>query len=209
MDYRSLVFLSLACGLFFAGCETQHVAYHSTASVPYYTQSTSTQMQLIGEEPDGPSGRGYVVFTATDNQQTSYLLLAPEGTPSGYSFNAANIGRAVPLQRKQASALISGLSRTLELWGKSNDEDEGAFYEFLHAPEQDIDRLSPNVAEWSASVKFTASNTPDGPTARLLIGDSPKEALRYVVEFDEREEVAKLRDLLQQARDQIGAVSGR
>ena len=216
MDLRSLIPLSLAFALFagpllLAGCETQHVAYHSTASVPYYTRSTSTQMQLIGEEPDGPtSGRGYVVFTATDNQQTSYVLLAPESIQeSGYSFEAANIGRAVPLQRKQTSVLIDGLNRTLELWGNSNAEGEGAFYEFLHAPEQDIDPVSPNVVEWTASVGFTASNTPGGPTARLQLGDSPKEALQYVVEFDEREEVATLRDLLQKARDQMGAVSQR
>jgi hypothetical protein len=217
MDFRSLSLFSLAFAFLFAGCETQHVAYHSTASVPYYTQSTSTQMQLIGEAsesspspgPNETSGRGYVIFSATDNQQTSYVLLAPEGTPSGYSFEAANFGRAVPLQKKQASALIDGLNRTLEIWGKSNEEGEGDFYEFLHAPEQDVDPVSPNVVEWVASVKFTASNTPDGPTARLVLGDSPKEALQYVVEFDERKEVATFRDLLQKARDQMGSAASR
>jgi hypothetical protein len=166
-------------------------------------------MELIGEEPDESSGRGYVVFAATDNQKTSYILLAPEGTPSGYSFKSANIGRAVPLPEKQLSVFIDGLNRTLELWGQPNAEGEGAFYEFLHAPEQDIDPVSPNVVEWSASVGFTASNTPEGPTARLVLGDSPDESLQYVTEFDERGQVATLRDLLQKARNQLGGASQR
>jgi hypothetical protein len=206
MQFRFLPVASLAYLLviiFLAGCATEHVAYHSTASVPYFTRSTSTQMDLVGESDDRTS-RGYVVFVATDNEEISYVLLAPEKKSTGYTFEDANLGRAVPLQKSQASVLIDGLNHTLQLWGKPNEESEGSFYEFLHAPEQDIDRLSPNVVEWSASVKFTASNTPEGPTARLLLGDSPKEALRYVVEFDERKEVSTLRDLLHEAREQIG-----
>lgn len=79
-----------------------------------------------------------------------------------------------------------------------HDLIKGTFYEFLHAPEQNVDRASENVDEWSASVKFTATNAPtesggafssNDPSARLVLGDSPKEALQYVVEFDEREEV--------------------
>lgn len=166
-------------------------------------------MNLIGES-DAQTSRGYVVFAATDNQETSYVLPAPEKEETtGYTFDAANLGRAVPLQKKQASVLISGLNRILELWGNSDAEDEGAFYEFLHAPEQNIDPVSPNVVEWTASVQFTASNTPSGPTARLQLGDSPKKALQYVVEFDDREEVATLRDLLQKAHNQMGGTASR
>lgn len=69
--------------------------------------------------------------------------------------------------------------------------------------------MSENVVRWHAATKFTASHTPDGPTGRLLLGDSPKEALQYVVEFDSREGVADFREVLQEARDRVGTVASR
>jgi hypothetical protein len=188
-----------------SGCETTHVAYHSTADVPYYTSSTSTQMELVTGDVNPESQIGYLVFTATDNSQNSYVLLAPsESTDPDYTFGSANFGRAVPLQKAEVEELTEGLRRTLKLWGESNSSTEGSFYEFLHAPEQEIRRVSQNVIQWQAAVKFTASHTPEGPSARLLLGDSPNESLQYVIEFDNRSDVSDFRDLLKSASNQLG-----
>ncbi len=201
-------FLTAVFGL--AGCGPPHVAYHSTADVPYYTESTSTQMQLVGQSDEEASEREYVAFVARDDGKRSYLLLAPKDTrTAGYSFDAAIIGRAVPLKKKQGQALIDGLAQTLELWDQGGADGSGRFYEFMHAPEQEVDRVSENVVEWHPALKFTASHIPNGASARLLLGDSPNERLQYVVELNEREDVVDFRQVLQTAQKQTGSLEAR
>jgi hypothetical protein len=206
--YTSAAILIFAVLL--AGCKTQHVPYHSTADIPYATTSTSTQMELIVGDDEMKDKREYVVFVASDNGQNEYALIAPQtSNTSGYSFDAANLGRSVPLPEDNVTALIDGLADALQIWDKSSEEEEGAFYEFSHAPEQDIDRISENVVRWHPALKVTISHTPDGPAGRMLVGDSPKQELQHVVEFDKREELADFRNLLKEARTQMSSVASR
>jgi len=200
----------LVLGVLFAGCKTQHVPYHSTADIPYATTSTSTQMKLIVGDGEKKDKRGYVVFVASDNGQNEYVLIAPQtSSTSGYSFDGANIGRSVPLPKENVTSLIDGLAEALQVWDQTSQEEEGAFYEFTHTPEQDIDRVSENVVQWHPALKVTISHTPDGPAGRMLVGDSPKRELQHVVKFDEREELADFRNLLKEARTQMSSVASR
>jgi len=198
----SLLCIFLALSL--ASCAPQHVAYHSSADIPYRNTSTGTQMDLIGGDDEDAGQREYAVFTAEDTELAgegtrSYILLTPASS-MGYSFKDANLQRSVPLTRQEASVLTDGLNKALELWDDTQGEGEGRFYEFTHTPEQEIDRVSPNVIEWQSAVKFTASHTPDGASARLLLGDSPSSKLQAVIKLQDREDVEDFRSVLLQAQ---------
>ena len=198
-------FLVFAALVAFAltGCQTKHVAYHSTANVPYLTSSTLTDMVLVGKKADGID-RKYRVMTATDNQRVQYAVLAPDkGASVGYKLKDADFNRSVPLKEKTLQALIEGVEETLRVWDQKRGERKGTFYEFLHAPEQDVRSVSDNVVTWDPAIRFTSSHTSEGPTVRIILGDSPKDKLQRLIEFNRREEVADLRDLLQAAYDRI------
>lgn len=192
------------------GCQTQHVAYHSTADVPYVTNTTNTQMELVGGDDEMAEEREYVVFAAVDGQDLGYVLLAPytgSSSGAGYSFANANLARAVPLQRENIESLVSALQRTSSAWSQAEVDGEGTFVEVMHAPEQDVRRVSENVVEWRPAFRFTFSGTPDGPSARMLLGDAPEEHLQYVIEFDEREQISDFRNVLEAARDRAVQMS--
>jgi hypothetical protein len=209
---------SLLCTVFLSlclvGCAPQHVAYHSSADIPYRSTSTGTQMDLIGGDDEDAETREYVVFTAEDTElmaedsgTRSYILLAP-ATGMGYSFADANLERSVPLTRQEASTLTDGLNETLKLWDGSQNQGEGTFYEYTHTPEQEINRVSPNVIEWYSAVRFTASHTPGGASARLLLGDSPSSKLQAVIKLQDREDVEDFRSVLLQAQKALGGAQG-
>ena len=200
---------SLLCIVFslcLVGCSPQHVAYHSSADIPYRTTSTDSEMDLIGGDDEDANQREYAVFVAEDMEMRSedeatrsYILLAP-ASDMGYSFEDTNLQRSVPLTREKAIALTDGLNKALELWDDSQNEGEGLFYEFTHTPEQEITRVSPSVIEWYSAVRFTASHTPDGASARLLLGDSPSSKLQAVIHLRDREDVEDFRTVLLQAQ---------
>lgn len=202
MNRSSLVVATLFVFLL-TGCQATHVAYHSTADVPYSTSSTFTSMELVGEEAEGFE-RKYRVITATDDQDVQYALLAPsEGAPIGYQLKDTDFNRSVPLKKEKLQILIEGTKQTLQAWDRALEERKGTFYEFVHAPEQDVHRVSENVVEWHPAIRFTASHTSEGPTARMILGDSPEDQLQRLIEFESREEVADLRNLLTTARDRL------
>lgn len=201
-----LLFVGL---LFLTGCQPQFVAYHSTASIPYSASSTATDMELVTGPEENANKRDYIVLKARDENMSQqgespneYVLIAPKtgSNISGYSIKSANIRRSVPLPGTTVNTLIDGLAKALSKWDQSVQDGEAAFYEFTHAPEQDIERVSESVVEWSPSIRFVASHTPDGPTAQMLLGNSPNEELQYVVTFDERAAVKDFRDTLIEAQ---------
>lgn len=202
MTESTTALLCIVFSLSLVGCTPQHVAYHSTADIPYRTTSTDTQMDLVGADDEDASQREYAVFVAEDTGDSgtqSYVLLAPANT-MGYSFADANLQRSVPLTEEEALALADGVKKALELWDSSQNEGEGRFYEFTHTPEQEITRVSPNVIEWHSAVRFTASHTPDGASARLLLGDSPSSQLQAVIGLQERADVEDFRSVLLKAQ---------
>ncbi len=204
----SLLCIFLALSL--TSCAPQHVSYHSTADIPYRTTSTNSEMDLIGADGEDANQREYAVFVAEDTEvrsedeaTRSYILLAP-ASDMGYSFEDANLHRSVPLTREEAIALTDGLNKALELWDDTQGESEGRFYEFTHTPEQEITRVSTNVIEWYSAIRFTASHTPDGASARLLLGDSPSSKLQAVIKLQDREDVEDFRSVLLQAQKALG-----
>lgn len=205
--YRYLLLYAVVLSVaILSGCKTQHVAYHSTADIPYYTDATNTQMTLVVGDEDAAEDRDYVVFVATDDQSTPYVLLAPytgNSSSAGYSFANANLTRAVPLRDENLDTLIDAARRASGHWSQDDTQGEGTFVEFVHAPEQDIRRVSENVIEWNSAIRFTFSHVPDGSSARMVLGDSPDEQLQYVVEFKEQEEVVDFQDVLETARGQL------
>jgi hypothetical protein len=206
MDFRLL----LACSVFallYAGCGPDPIAYHSTASVPYYTSSTSTQMEAIQRQEDSAE-KPYVIFAAEDNDRTGYVLIAPTGASSrGSNFDAADFDRAVPLKGENLDSLIEGLGGAIDRWG-TESEGGGSFYEFVHMPEDDIEQVSENVVEYYPSVRFTISKTEDGPIGRLVLGASPDEKLQSVIEMEEKEAVQTFRNLLMRAQEQAEEMEG-
>lgn len=205
-NFPSFVLLLLCWTIPLSACQTQHVSYHSTADIPYRTNVTSTQLELVVGNEEAANTREYVVFVGADNRSTSYVLLAPytaNTTGAAYSFENANLGRAVPIDGENVDELMDALQQSIEFWEQGEVGREGKFVEFMHAPEQDIDPVSENVVEWRPAVKFTFSYVPDGPSARMMLGDSPEDRLQYVTEFDEREEVVDFRDVLDTARSRL------
>ena len=204
---RRLTYLLFAAVIVtIAGCGHKHIAYHSTASVPFYTASTSTQMEAV-EREESAFHKNYLVFAARDNQETGYVLLAPVGTGRATSpFRSADFSRAVPLKGENLTSFISGLDRALSDWG-SESEGTATFYEFVHAPEDDIERVSENVIQYYASVRFTLSRTAEGPKGRLVLGASPETQLQSVIMLDDKEAVRTLRDLLGRAQSRVNDMS--
>ncbi|WP_143815444.1 hypothetical protein [Longibacter salinarum] len=207
---NSLIVSVLGAALFLlAGCQPKFVAYHSTASIPYSASSTATGMELVIGPEENASKRDFIVLKARDRQLANqgeapveYVLLAPKssGSMSGYAIESANLRRSVPLPGETVETLIDGLAEALSQWDQSVQDGEAVFYEFTHAPEQDIERVSENVVEWTSSLRFIASHTPDGPTARMLLGNSPNKELQYLVSFEERAAVKDFRDTLIEAQ---------
>jgi len=193
--------LALLILLFLTGCKTQHVAYHSTASVPYFSEATTTHLEVIVGSDDFAGDRDFVVYHAVDNGADAYTLIAPstDRARENNEFQRGRIHRAVPLSREHSDKLAAGLAETLRLWETSYSNQEGGFYEFMLAPEQDVRRVSENVVQWRAALRFTFSHTPDGPSAAMLLGDSPDSGLQYVIEFDDREQIEDFRSLVVEA----------
>lgn len=206
MGFRLLLACS-ALALLCAGCSPDPIAYHSTASVPYYTSSTSTQMEAVRRQESGAE-KPYVVFAALDNERTGYVLVAPTSAGSGgTNFESADFNRAVPLRGKNLASLIDGLEEAIGEWG-SESEGSGQFYEFVHIPEDNIDQVSKNVIEYYPAVRFTTSRTEGGPVGRLVLGESPEEQLQSVIEMQEKEEVQTFRTLLMRAQKRAEEMEG-
>jgi hypothetical protein len=162
-------------------------------------------MELVTGPGENTDNLGYIVLKTRDDRPPSqgetrveYVLLAPKssGSTSGYNIKSANLRRSVPLPGTTVETLIDGLAETLSQWDQSVQDGNAVFYEFTHAPEQDIQRISKNVVEWAPSLRFVASHTPEGPTARMLVGNSPNEEPQYLIRFDERAAVKDFRDTL-------------
>jgi hypothetical protein len=149
-----------------------------------------------------------VVLTAVDSDRRPYVLVAPRTSSSfNYSFDDADLDRSVPLTESETAALVSALEKALQVWDQKTRGETGRFVELMHAPEQDINRVSQNVVEWHSALRLTISHTPDGPRGRLVVGDSPKTELQHVVSLKKRERVADLRAVLQEARSQMQAAA--
>lgn len=126
-------FITIALlSIIITGCTTQHVAYHSTADLPYYTEATTTNMELIVGDEEAARNRDYRVVVATDDQELSYVLIAPKrgNNTSAYTLQSTQLQRAVPIGGGNLDTFIAGLTRTLELWGGERSETEGDFFEF-------------------------------------------------------------------------------
>lgn len=201
MTLRYYAFILAFC-ILMGGCKTQHLPYHSTASLPHYSQDIQTDMVLV--EGEGRRARAYAVIAAVDDGTLPYVLLAPlDASNNAYRLENALLWRSAPLLRANAEELIDGLNQTLALWNRKPQGEEGAFYEFNHAPEQDIVQVSKSVVEWKPSVRFTFSHTPDGPSARLQIGYHPTNELVRLIAFEEQEAVADFKQLLENALLQL------
>lgn len=201
--------LLLIASLLFVGCETTHVSYHSTVTVPYQSDATSTQMDLVtiegGQQSSG--SLGFIVLVAEDGDSDPYVLLAPmrvgQTSNLSYEIRSARMDRAVPLNKPEVDTLLQGLDRTLEMMSGPELEGEGRFYEYMYAPEQNIDQVSTRVVEWYPALRFTAARTEKGTTAELILGNSPKESLQYRIKFEERETLEDFRTLLENAYAQL------
>lgn len=196
--------------LILSGCRSvEHVPYHSTASIPYDTRSSMTQMELITGDEDMASERDYVVLAAVDNAEIGYVLITPFTGPSAgsYSFDNAGISRGVPVADANVDALVDAVQRANDHWTDAEQEEKGTFVEFVHAPQQDVRRISEDVEEWFSALRFTFSATPDGPSARILLGDSPGTGLQSVVRFTDREEIEDFQEVLVQAQRRAAEMS--
>lgn len=205
MHFKNILSALLLAVLILTGCrQTEHVPYHSTAEITYFTSATWTNMELIGADDEQADDRDFRILVATDNDELRYVLIAPsDGDEADYTIEDTDILRAVPIKTGSISTLTAELGRTLELWDGDQLDGQGDFVEFMHAPEQDIRRVSENVVEWRPALRYTFSKTPSGPTARMLLGDSPDSGLQKVITFEDREEIADFRQVLQAASDQI------
>lgn len=188
--------------LLLAGCApTPHIAYHSTAEASYQTEDTRTQMELVGEKTKRSGTRDVAVLIGTDEDALSYALLAPvESGATTYALENVMLERWVPFRQKKVQELLDGLNRTLSEWGEG-ESDEGTFYEFLHAPEQDVQWVSEDIVLWEPGVRLTASHVGAGSKGKLVLG--PSSALNYTVELEGREEVIDLRNPLRDAQAQL------
>ncbi|WP_022836057.1 hypothetical protein [Salisaeta longa] len=199
--------------LFLTGCGgARHVAYHSTAEISYQTAATKTQLYLVGSDDANALQRNYVVFAASDRGGTPYVLLTPRtsrGAGATYSFNDAVIVRGVPLHRPALDTLIQTLTYVHQQWAPTPKATRGVLAEMIHAPVTDIEPDGPTVTTWTPALRFTFSHTPKGPTARMILGNAPKQRLQYLVSFDEREEIADFRKVLMQARKKVNALEAR
>ncbi|MES3630700.1 MAG: hypothetical protein PPP56_11105 [Longimonas sp.] len=206
----NIIMLVAAVLLVLSGCRSvDHVPYHSTASIPYETTSSITQMELIIGDEDMASDRDYVVFAAVDNMEVGYVLVAPHMGPASasYSLGHAVIPRAVPIADRNVDALVDAAQRANDHWSDADQEGKGTFVEFMHAPQQDILRISEDVEEWRPALRFTFSATPDGPSARILLGDTSTSDLQSVVRFTDREQIEDFRDVLVRAQDRATEMS--
>ncbi|NBB86976.1 MAG: hypothetical protein GVY12_12280 [Bacteroidetes bacterium] len=155
---------------------------------------------IIGDE-DFAGGRDFVVYHAVNNESDAYTLIAPrtDRAQERNEFQRGRIHRAVPLSREHTEKLGAGLTETLRLWDITYSNREGGFYKFMLAPEQDVRPVSENVVEWRPALRFTFSHTPDGPSAVMVLGDSPDSGLQYVIEFDDREQIEDFRSVVVEA----------
>lgn len=148
---------------------------------------------------------GFIVLVAEDDGSGPYVLLAPmrANSTSAYSIRSARMDRAVPLSKPEVDTLSRGLDRTLEMLSGPDLEKEGEFYEYIYAPEQNIDQVSTRVVEWHPALRFTAARTEEGTTAEMILGDAPEQSLQYRVLFDDRKMVEDFRTLLENAYAQL------
>lgn len=193
---RSLLVLAFA--LLLVGCNrAPFMPYHSTASIPHYSTSTLTSMTFLRGDEKMMESRQYGVIAAFDEGVSPYILLAPlrPGLRGARRLDHLLVGRGAPLSPERAAAFADGLDEVLRTWDVKQERDGGVFFEFMHAPEQDIDRISENVVEWRPAIRFNYNNTENGPAAVLTIGEGQMPFV-HVVEFTKRNQVEDFRELI-------------
>ena len=184
--------------LWICGCGTKYLPYHSTADIPHLTTRGATAMTFIRGDEDRANRRRYAVIAAIDDGTLSYVLIAPANPGVSYvdDLSEAYVGQGAPLSLENANDLIAGLADVLNTWELQLNHEDGRFYEFMQAPEQDLVQLSPNVIQWRPTIRFNYNHTHRGPVAGLSIRD---DLIAYSFEFKKREEIDDLRSLLQAA----------
>lgn len=189
------------------GCtRAPFIPYHSTASIPHYSRSQMSAMTFVRGDEDLMSRRQYGVLAAVDADAVPYVLIAPKRSNKVAARNLSeiNVGRGAPVSPERAREFIDGLEQVLSTWDRDLERDQGFFYEFMYAPEQDIDRVSESVIEWRPAVSFHYSHSERGPAAVLRIGGGSAPFVSRV-DLRNREQIEDLRSLLIRGVDQLPA----
>lgn len=184
-----------------------YMPYHSTAGIPHQTRAVQTEMTLMNSEDDNTNQLSYAVIAALDNEQLPYILIAPSNSaqPGDKDFWDYNISYSTTIHPDKAQELINTLNVVIQKWDTAVLNESGYFYEFTHTPEHKIFKNSPDVEVLIPTVKVNFNLTGKGSAGSLSIGEGE---LRYLFEFEEKQDVVGFRNLLNRGLKELEEMAG-
>lgn len=181
---------------FICACAQKFNPYHSTASIPHYSETTKTSIRYISRGDSKSKSMEYGVFACVDSLNLKYLIFAPRSphrvTNNPYSYYWMQ--RSVCLKIQDAKELLRVAKNSVDYWDLKKPVSDALYYEFKSAPEQEIKQISQNVVEWTPSIKYWYQLNISGSIAYLIFGEN---TLRHVVELERLENVQELIYLLE------------
>lgn len=179
---------------------TTQFYYNSTASIPQFTKSTQTVMNVVLNGTG--DARFYGVLTAVDNEDLEYILLVPKKRTSNFRHNELSdfeISFATHIDLEAVQDFKASLETIISRWDKLSGDD-GYFYKFESTPVTDAQQVSENEILYVPNVKFYFNVTDEGSKGELIFSYkilSTAESIESSIEMDDREDIEDLKLLLE------------
>ena len=185
------------------GCATEFIPFHSTADIPYHQKTKKTEMVFIAGDEELLKAREYGIFACKDSVENYYLLIASQWSSKSSSivpFKRYEIHHPALLKPTHAIEMHRVCGIAIATWNNEIPKGEALYYEYMSAPEQNINPVSDNVAEWNPSLHFWYQHGEDGPICRWVIGEG---SIKQTLDFEDLASVKDLSNLISLGYEQL------
>jgi hypothetical protein len=194
----SLVLLALIA------CSPRYIPYHSTASIPLLSNLTISDLKYICDPAGKYVDKAYGLFSAVDNSNTYYLLIAPRlmggSSGGGDPFKKYDIAYGVPISSNKIGEFLGAIRSAIQDYDSLRTKEQAKFIELMIAPEQEVKPVSDNVYEWKPSLRFTYQNTDSGSHARLLFG---RGLFLQMIEMKDKQDLLDLESIVVMGKENL------
>ena len=188
-------FLMLAFALFaVVSCKTVvnqgNIQFHSTASIPQKSYTNLSDLSLMNKNVTR-----FAIIAGVDRlngEKIPYLLLAPfnqeESTfnEGETSLNDVWLPHNVILRQNEIEEFIKAIDLALVAIEGKMPLSDGKIVEFSVSQDQNIERISRNVEQWTPNLNLKMINTSDGYLGNLTLG-----LVQGVIPYQIKYQVAK------------------
>lgn len=193
------VIISLIVLFLLYSCTPQYNIYHSSVDIPHQTIDLKTNLTLI-PKPDDFSHLFSFAFAKdisfADNPAYHYLIVCPTTTYKTTEISELRLYYAINLKPKEVESFKNILDEILDTWDNPSPDTSATFYEFSIIPESQTTQITPNVIEYTPSLKFYFQKIKGNTRSFLILGPT---SFQFGYSFREKKDIIALSSMLNQA----------